>query len=295
MVSSKTAGDRIFSVVNTIILLILTFSCLYPIIYTLSLSLSSKEAVDGGKVILWPIGFTLRSYKLIMQDDAFFHSVYVSVVRVVVGTTLNLFCMVLMSFPLSKTSQEYKPRNAIMWLLVFVMLFNGGTIPWYMTVRNYGLIDTIWALIFSGSISVFNIFLIVSFFRQIPQSLEEAAIVDGAGPWTVLFKVIIPISKPVLATVLLFVSVGYWNEYLQGLLFINSPANYPLQTYIKQIVVKISADISYTTEQLQELTKNSNQALDAAKVFISMIPMLIFYPFIQKYFVTGITLGAVKG
>ena len=118
---------------------------------------------------------------------------------------------------------------------------------------------------------------------------------DGAGPWTVLFKVIIPISKPVLATVLLFVSVGYWNEYLQGLLFINSPANYPLQTYIKQIVVKISADISYTTEQLQELTKNSNQALDAAKVFISMVPMLIFYPFIQKYFVTGITLGAVKG
>lgn len=295
MVSYNTTGDRVFRVCNTILLLILTFSCLYPIIYTLSLSLSSKEAVDAGKIVLLPHGLTLRSYKLIMQDKAFFHSVYVSAVRVVVGTSLNMVCMILMAYPLSKTNQEFGIRNALMWLLVFVMLFNGGTIPWYMTVRYYGLINSIWSLILSGSISVFNVFLIVSFFRQLPREMEEAALVDGAGPWTILVRVIIPCSKPVLATVLLFVAVGYWNEYLQGLLFINSPANYPLQTYIKQIVVKISADISYTTEQLAELTKNSNQALDAAKVFISMVPMLVFYPFIQKYFVKGITLGAVKG
>lgn len=183
----------------------------------------------------------------------------------------------------------------MMWLLVFVMLFNGGTIPWYITVKSYGLIDSIWALVFSGSLSVFNIFLIISFFQQIPKELEEAAIMDGAGPWTILFKVVIPCSIPVLATVVLFVAVGHWNEYLQGLLFINSPENYPLQTYIKQITVKISSDVSYTTEQLMELTSNSNKAVDAAKVFVSIIPMMIVYPFVQKYFVTGITLGAVKG
>lgn len=295
MVTYNTPGEKAFRICNTIILLLLTFSCLYPIIYTLSLSLSSKEAVDAGQVVLLPKGFTLRSYKLIMQDKAFFHSVYVSVMRVVIGTTLNMVCMILMAYPLSKTNREFGIRNILMWLLVFVMLFNGGTIPWYMTVRYYGLIDSFWSLVLSGSISAFNVFLIVSFFRQLPKELEEAALVDGAGPWITLIRVIVPCSKPVLATVLLFVAVGYWNEYLQGLLFINSPTNYPLQTYIKQIVVKISADVSYTTEQLAEMTKNSNQALDAAKVFISMVPMLVFYPFIQKYFVKGITLGSVKG
>lgn len=288
-------GDKIFVVVNTAIMLLLLFSCLYPLWYTFCLSISSKEAVDAGAVTLYPIGISLRSYKLIMRDSAFFNAIWVSFLRVVVGTALNVVCMVLMSYPLAKTSQEYRPRNVLMWILVFVMLFNGGTIPWYITVKSYGLIDSIWALIFSGSLSAFNVFLIVSFFRQIPRELEEAAVMDGAGPWTILLKVVVPCSVPVLATVVLFVAVGYWNEYLQGLLFINSPNNYPLQTYIKQITVKISADVSYTTEQLMELTSNSNKAVDAAKVFVSIIPMLIVYPFVQKYFVTGITLGAVKG
>ena len=164
-----------------------------------------------------------------------------------------------------------------------------------MTVKYYGLIDSIWALILSGSLPVFNVILIISFFRQLPKDLEEAAVVDGAGPWRILWGIVVPCSVPVLATVVLFVSVGHWNEYLQGLLFMYTPEKYPLQTYIKQIVVKISPDVSYTTEQYQELLKNSNKALDAAKVFISMIPMLAVYPFIQRYFVTGITLGAVKG
>lgn len=295
MIKHSGKGAKIFDIVNTIILLILMLSCLYPLWYTFCLSISSKEAVDAGMITFFPIGVSLRSYKLIIRDAAFFHSIYVSVVRVVIGTVLNVGCMVLMAYPLSKTKQEYRPRNIMMWLLVFVMLFNGGTIPWYITVKSYGLIDSIWALVFSGSLSVFNIFLIISFFQQIPKELEEAAIMDGAGPWTILFKVVIPCSIPVLATVVLFVAVGHWNEYLQGLLFINSPENYPLQTYIKQITVKISSDVSYTTEQLMELTSNSNKAVDAAKVFVSIIPMMIVYPFIQKYFVTGITLGAVKG
>lgn len=295
MIKHSGIGNKIFTIVNTLILAILMFSCLYPLWYTFCLSISSKEAVDAGQVILHPIGISLRSYKVIMQDSAFFNAIWVSIQRVIIGTLLNMVCMILMSYPLSKTSQEYRLRNVIMWMLLFVMLFNGGTIPWYITVKSYGLIDSIWALIFSGSLSVFNVFLIVNFFRQIPKELEEAAVMDGADPWTILLKVVVPCSVPVLATVALFVAVGYWNEYLQGLLFINSPDNYPLQTYIKQITVKISADVSYTTEQLIELTSNSNRAVDAAKVFVSIVPMLAVYPFVQKYFVTGITLGAVKG
>lgn len=295
MIKYTSKASKVFTVINTIILIILTFSCLYPIWYTFCLSISAREAVDAGKITFYPIGLTLRSYKTIMRDSAFFSSVWVTVKRVLIGTTLSMVSMVMMAYPLSKTNEQFKGRTAFMWFLVFVMLFNGGIIPWYMTVRYYGLVDSIWALIFSGSLSVFNIFLLVSFFQQLPVELEEAALVDGARPYTILTRIIIPCSKPVLATVILFVSIGFWNEYLQGLLFINSPKNYPLQTYIKQIVVKISADAHYTTEELIELTKNSNRGLDAAKIFISMVPMMIFYPFIQKYFVTGITLGAVKG
>lgn len=295
MIKNKSIGSRVFTVINSAVLCLLALSCLYPLWYTFCISISAKEAVDAGEVLLLPIGINFSAYKLIMKDAAFFGSVLVSVKRVVMGTLLSMTCMIIMSYPLSKTVRQFKARNICMWFLVFVMLFSGGTIPWYMTVRYYGLIDSIWALIFSGSLPVFDIFLIVSFFRQLPPDLEEAAIMDGAGPWRILWQIFVPCSVPVLATVCLFVSVGYWNEYFQGLLFINTPENYPLQTYIKQIVVKISADISYTTEQYQELSQNSNRALDAAKVFISMIPMLAVYPFIQKYFVTGITLGAVKG
>ena len=246
-------------------------------------------------VVMTPIGFNLSSYSMIMKDSEFFSSVWVSVQRVVLGTVISMVVMILIAYPLSKTNKEFKIRNVCMWVLIFTMLFSGGTIPWFMTVKYYGLIDSIWALILSGSLPVFNVILIISFFRQLPKDLEEAAVVDGAGPWRILWGIIVPCSVPVLATVVLFVSVGHWNEYLQGLLFMNTPEKYPLQTYIKQIVVKISPDVSYTTEQYQELLKNSNKALDAAKVFISMIPMLLVYPFIQRYFVTGITLGAVKG
>ncbi len=295
MIKSKTIGSRIFTVVNTLILAILALSCLYPLWYTFCLSVSAKEAVDAGMVVMTPIGFNLSSYSMIMKDSEFFSSVWVSVQRVVLGTVISMVVMILIAYPLSKTNKEFKIRNVCMWVLIFTMLFSGGTIPWFMTVKYYGLIDSIWALILSGSLPVFNVILIISFFRQLPKDLEEAAVVDGAGPWRILWGIIVPCSVPVLATVVLFVSVGHWNEYLQGLLFMNTPEKYPLQTYIKQIVVKISPDVSYTTEQYQELLKNSNKALDAAKVFISMIPMLLVYPFIQRYFVTGITLGAVKG
>lgn len=295
MIRSKSIGSNVFTFLNTLLMVILAISCLYPLWYTFCMSVSAKEAVDAGKVILAPVGFNFSSYKLIIDDKSFFSSVWISVQRVVLGTVISMVVMIMTAYPLSKTTREFKARNVCMWILVFTMLFSGGTIPWFMTVKYYGLIDSIWALVLSGSLPVFNVILIINFFRQLPRDLEEAAVVDGAGPWRILWQIVVPCSIPVLATVVLFVSVGYWNEYLQGLLFMNTPDKYPLQTYIKQMVVKISPDVSYTTEQYQELLKNSNTSLDAAKVFISMIPMLIVYPFIQRYFVTGITLGAVKG
>ncbi|MBQ6855514.1 MAG: carbohydrate ABC transporter permease [Lachnospiraceae bacterium] len=295
MVETKTFGSKVFKVVNYIILTILAISCLYPLWYELCVSLSDKLAADGGLVTLWPIGLNFKSYELIMGDDTFWGAFLISVGRVVLGSIWTMVVIIMMAYPLSKTSREYKPRNILMWILVFCMLFSGGTIPWFITVKNYGLLDTFAALIFSGSVPVFNVLLLMNFFRNLPKDLEEAALVDGAGPWRILWQIIVPCSVPVIATVVLFTSVGFWNEYFQGLVLMNKENKYPLQTYIRQITVQIPVGVTLTTEQYQQLAQNSNKALEAAKVFIAMIPMLIVYPFLQRYFVSGITLGAVKG
>ena len=294
MIERKTFGRTTFLTVNLFIMALLAFSCLYPLWYTLSVSLSSKLAAEGGLVSFYPIGLNLDSYRLIMNDNQFWVSFGISVRRVLYGTVWTMTVCIMMAYPLSKTSREYKPRNVLMWILVFCMLFNGGTIPWFITVKNYGLIDTMAALVFSGSVPVFNVLLLMNFFRNLPKDLEEAATVDGAGPWRILWQIVVPCSLPVIATVVLFVSVGFWNEYFQGLVLMNKESHYPLQTYIRQISVQIPVGVTLTTEQFQQLAKNSNRALESAKVFISMVPMLIVYPFLQKFFVNGITLGAVK-
>ena len=295
MVETKTVGSRVFKVINYIILTILALSCLYPLWYELCVSLSDKLAADGGLVTLYPIGLNFKSYELIMGDGAFWNSFMISVGRVVIGTLWTMVVIIMMAYPLSKSSREYKQRTILMWILVFCMLFNGGTIPWFITVKQYGLLDNFWALVFAGSVPVFNVLLLMNFFRNLPADIEEAALVDGAGPWRILWQISVPCSVPVIATVILFTSVGYWNEYFQGLVLMNKETNYPLQTYIRQITVQIPVGVTLTTEQYQQLAQNSNKALEAAKVFIAMIPMLIVYPFLQKYFVSGITLGAVKG
>ena len=198
-----------------------------------------------------------------------------------------------MSYPLSKTSKQLPHRNVYMWVLIFCMLFNGGTIPWYLTMRSYGLIDSIWGLVLAGSLPVFNVILVINFFRNISQSMEEAAYVDGAGPWRTFLQIYIPLSGPVIATVTLFTIVGHWNEFFQGLVLSNKQSSYPLQTYIQQLVV--SLDLStMNTEQIKLTTQLNNKSLNAAKIFIAMVPVLMIYPFLQRYFITGITLGAVK-
>lgn len=294
MIEGKSVGQKVFKVIDYIILAVLAFSCLYPLWYTFCVSVSSKAAAEGGLVTYYPIGFNWQSYKLIMGDDAFWNSFLISVERVVFGTVWTMLAIIMMAYPLSKSSREWKPRNVLMWVLVFCMLFNGGTIPWFITVKNYGMIDTMAALIFAGSVPVFNVLLIMNFFRNIPRDLEEAAQIDGAGAWRTLWQIVVPISKPVIATIVLFVSVGYWNEYFQGLVLMNKESNYPLQTYIRQITVQIPVGVTLTAEQYATLAANSNKSLEAAKVFISMVPMLVVYPWLQKYFVTGITIGAVK-
>jgi ABC-type glycerol-3-phosphate transport system permease component len=183
-----------------------------------------------------------------------------------------------------------------MWILVFTMLFHGGLIPWYLTIKNLELLDTIWALVLPGAVPVYNIILLMNFFRNLPKELMEAAEIDGAGPWYIMARIFVPLSLPAIATVTLFSIVGHWNSFFDGLVLMNSQDNYPLQTYIQTLVVQINAEMMATmsTDQLVDLMKISNRTFNAAKIIVSMIPIVLLYPFIQRFFIHGLTLGSVK-
>jgi len=295
MVTDRTLGSRLFDAALIVVLVGITISCLLPIWYTLALSLSSSSAAAAGRVWLWPVGFTLVSYEELLGDGAFFHSFWISVKRVALAAVLNFFVVCLTAYPLSKSGRDFRARNALMWILVFTMLFNGGLIPLYLTVKSLGLMNNIWALVLGLGANglVFNIILAVNFFRNLPGEIEEAALVDGAGPWRMLVQVFVPLSVPVLATVTLFTIVMHWNDFLYGLIFATREQFYPLQTYIQQLVVVIDPS-TMTEDQYERLSELSNRTLDAAKIFIAMIPVLLIYPFLQRYFIHGITLGSVK-
>ena len=294
MVEKPTLPSRVLDICILIFLLLVTLLCVLPIWYILMLSLSDKLAVSSGAVGLWPVGFNLKSYTEILGDSRFWTSFWNSIKRVVLGGGIGIFAVVLTAFPLSRTKAEFPQRNIFMWILIICMLFSGGVVPWYMNIRNLGLLDSIWALVFGGGLQVFNVILVVNFFRNLPKELEEAAWVDGAEPFYILFRLYIPLSLPVIATISLFTVVHHWNEYFQGLVLMSRAEHYPLQTYIQQLVVPTVAD-NLTEEQMLAMGTLSNEALNAAKVFIAMIPVLVIYPFAQKYFIHGITLGSVKG
>lgn len=295
MVKDKSVGSRALDIGLVIILSLITLSCILPIWYTLAISLSSKSAAAAGSVWLWPVDFNFFSYMKLMDDGQFFRSFWISIQRVVLGAILNLIVVAMMAYPLSKSTREFKQRNVLMWILVFTMLFNGGLIPLYLTVKALGLINNIWSLVLvAGAHSVvFNVILAVNFFRNLPRELEEAALVDGAGPWRILIQVFLPLSVPVLATVTLFTIVTHWNEFLYGLIFMTHQEYYPLQTYIQQMVIVFDPNI-LDEDQMKMMAELSNRTLNAAKIFIAMIPVLAVYPFIQRYFIHGITLGSVK-
>jgi putative aldouronate transport system permease protein len=293
MVKDNTLGSLLIDIVVTVVLITLAILCILPLWYTLCLSLSDKSAAAAGLVKLWPVGFNLTSYRSIVADANFFNSFWISIQRVVLGTAAELAATLLMAYPLSKSVRQFPPRNVIMWFLVFAMLFSGGLIPWYQTMKSIDMINNIWGLVLGNSLPIFNVILVMNFFRNLPKEIEEAALLDGAGPWQILFEIYLPLSKPVIATVALFSMVYHWNEFFNGLVLSTRQSFYPLQTYIQQQIVVINT-ATLTQDQIQMLNEISNQTLNAAKIFIAMIPILLIYPFLQRYFIQGITLGSVK-
>ena len=293
MVKDNTLESLLIDIVVTLVLIILALSTILPLWYTLCVSLSDKSAAAAGLVTLWPVGFNLTSYQSIVGDAQFFNSFWISIKRVVLGTGAELIATLLMAYPLSKSVRQFPARNGIMWFLIFAWLFSGGLIPWYQTMKSIGMINNIWGLVLGNSLPIFNVILAVNFFRNLPKEIEEAALIDGAGPWQIFLQIYLPLSKPMIATIALFSMVYHWNEFFNGLVLSTRQAFYPLQTYIQQQIVVINT-ATLTQDQIQMLNEISNQTLNAAKIFIAMIPILLIYPFLQKYFIQGITLGSVK-
>lgn len=270
--------------------------CLIPILNTVAISFSDRTSAALGLVRLWPVNFTLASYQNMLEETQFWTSFLVSVKRVVIGVSLNMLLSILMAYPLSKSESVFYKKKYYMWIVVFTMMFNGGLVPTFMVVNKLHMMDTFWALVLPGAVPVFNVIILMNFFKAIPQSLEESAYVDGAGAWTILFKIYLPLSKASLATIGLFAVVTHWNSYFDGKIYINSLTKLPLQTYIQSLATSINTDMmaSMTPEEIQEMLEVSSLTFNSAKVVVSMIPILLIYPFLQKYFVTGMVVGAVK-
>lgn len=270
--------------------------CLIPILNTVAISFSDRTSAALGLVRLWPVNFTLASYQNMLEETQFWTSFLVSVKRVMIGVSLNMFLSILMAYPLSKSESVFYKKKYYMWIVVFTMMFNGGLVPTFMVVSKLHMMDTFWALVLPGAVPVFNVIILMNFFKAIPQSLEESAYVDGAGAWTILFKIYLPLSKASLATIGLFAVVTHWNSYFDGKIYINSLTKLPLQTYIQSLATSINTDMmaSMTPEEIQEMLEVSSLTFNSAKVVVSMIPILLIYPFLQKYFVTGMVVGAVK-
>lgn len=284
-----TKGQRVFAVFNYIILGVLALSCILPILHLLAVSLSSKTASDNNMVGLWPVEFNVDSYKYLIRGKTFFRAFGISVYRTILGTAINIVLIILLAYPLSKDKNEFTGRPVYIALLLFIMIFSAGMVPYYLYINDLGLFDTVWALVLPTCVPIFSVILMMNFMRSLPKEMEEAAKVDGAGYWNCMISIVLPVCLPSIATVTLLSFVTHWNSWFDGLLYNNDIANYPLQTYL-QVILTNKAPSS-----IDESMVNIGRNMKAAQIFVTMLPLLAVYPFLQKYFVTGMVIGSVKG
>ena len=293
----STASRKIFSVINALFLTAVMVIGLSPMIHLFAVSLSTNIYVAAGQVSFWPRGLTMAAYEHLLGQITFFRAFWISVQRVALGTLVNMLLVVLVAYPLSKEQRVFRARTVYAWIFAFTMFFGGGLIPLFFVVARTGIIDTIWALILPGALNVWHMVLLLNFFRGVPKELEEAAHIDGAGHVATMIKIYLPLSLPAMATILLFTVVGHWNAWFDGMIFMNSPAGYPLSTYLAMLVMQAdpSARAIMTAEDIMRLAAVDDRTLRVAQIFLGALPVMLVYPFLQKYFIKGIIVGSVKG
>ncbi|OPH57812.1 ABC transporter permease [Paenibacillus ferrarius] len=288
-----TFSRGMFLSANVLFLVAISLACLMPIIHILALSFSTGTAASAGKVTLWPVEFTTAAYNNVFGKPEYLRAFGVSFERLILGTAISMFLTILTAYPLSKDERQFRLRTFYAWVFVFTILFSGGIIPWYLTAKSLGLIDTIWALVLPGALQVFNVILLLNFYRNLPKELEESARIDGAGHFAILWKIYVPLALPALATTGLFTMVWHWNSWFDGMILMNHPDKYPLQTFLQTIIIKL--DFRFLQTQDAELiSKLSDRTSKAAQIFVAAFPILIVYPFLQRFFIKGIVMGSVK-
>ena len=289
----SSPARKAFLVVNYFFLTLVMCISLFPLVHVFALSLSSNSAAQAGWVTILPVDFTLDSYQYILAKPEFFQSFGVSVVRVVLGTLLSIGLTILCAYAMAQPDERFHARKYYVWVFLVTMVFSGGLIPLFIVVKSVGIYNSIWALILPGAVQTFNIILMLNFFRGLPYALTESALIDGANHFQIMTKIIVPVSKPSLATVGLFTMVNHWNSWFDGMIYISDTAKYPLQTYLRNVIQSVDiASIDLTS--VGAMTNVSQKTVTAAQIFVAIIPILLVYPLLPKYFITGMTLGSVK-
>jgi putative aldouronate transport system permease protein len=289
-----TGLDRAFVIFLYVLLTLILAALLYPLIFVVSASISDPSAIMAGKVVLFPVGFTLQAYQAVLDYDLIWVGFSNSLFYTVVGTVVNLAVTILAGYALSR--KDLVGRNFFMFLFAFTLLFNGGIVPTYLVVNQLGLINTRWALIIPQALSVWNLIITVTYFRtSIPPELLEAAQLDGCNDFQFLARVVLPLSAPIIAVLTLFYAVSHWNEYFAALLYLNKQELYPLQIMLRNILVQNQIDFTMIDISAYAARQAMRELLKYALIVVASVPVLLIYPFVQKYFIKGIMIGAIKG
>lgn len=291
----EASADRWFNLVNYLILSLFLITVLYPLIFVASASISDPNAVISGKVWLWPVRPTLAGYEAVFQHKLIWISFRNSVLYTVAGTFINVAFTLMAAYPLAR--KDLYGKNAIMLMLVFTTMFSGGLIPSYLLVKDLGMLNTVWSMILPGAMSVFNVIITRTYLKTtIPDELLEAAQLDGCNDFKFVWKIVIPLSGPVIAVITLYAAVGLWNQYFNALIYLKSPHLYPLQLVLRDILVQNEVDPNMLVDVKDQAAREGlRQLLKYSLIVISSLPLLAVYPFVQKHFVKGVMIGSLKG
>ncbi|GIP39336.1 putative ABC transporter permease protein YtcP [Paenibacillus sp. J31TS4] len=291
--NQRTWGEKLFDVFNITFMIALSVATIYPFVFVLFASLSDPSWVVKVRGLIWyPKGVTLEAYRLVFSNPSILTGYANTLFYVVVGTTVNILMTSLGAYALSRQNVMWK--NPIMFMIVFTMFFNGGLIPTYLLIENLGLVDSRWALIFPSAMSAFNLIIMRTAFQGVPVSLEESARLDGANDFTILFRVVLPLSMPVVAVMILFYGVGHWNGWFNAMLYLRSRDLYPLQLILREILITNSTD-SMLTGATGGDRMPIGETIKYATIIVATVPILCLYPFLQRFFVKGVMIGAIKG
>ncbi|HBP37873.1 MAG TPA: ABC transporter permease [Clostridiales bacterium] len=293
---NRTLSKPAFTMIY-LILALAAGSCILPMLNVLAISFSDRTATDSGFVSIFPVGFTVNAYRILFSDIQFLRSLFTSFLRIAIGVPLNILLCILMAYPLSISSRKFRARTLYVWFFAFTMFFSGGLVPTYMLISELKLINTIWALVLPGAVQTFFAILLLNFFRGIPGELSESAFIDGADHFRVLLRIYLPVSKPAVSTAMLFSLVAHWNSWFDGIIYMSTTAKYPLQSYLQVLLTGVSTLLTAKTISLKDaemIRTISDRTVRCAEVFAGMLPIIIIYPFMQKYLIKGLMLGSVK-